>query len=137
MSTLKPQLDKARGMFDWLQQGFNPHTHEELPRDSIVNDIDVNRAIGTAIMAIDLLRDRLARRALLPKSVGKSWTEEEEQLLRSEFSRGMDADKIAKAHNRTLRAIETRAVKLGLMKSNDRITDNAFREPDRRKEKRK
>jgi hypothetical protein len=137
MSTLKPQLDKARGIFDWLQQGFDPHTLKELPRDSIVNDIDINRAIGSAIMAIDLLNARLARRALLPKSVGKSWTEEEEELLRSEFANGIDADKVAKAHSRTLRAIETRAVMLGLMKSNDRITDNAFREPARKKEKRK
>lgn len=132
MSTLGPQLDKARGIFDWLQQGSNPHTHEQLPRDSIVNDIDVNRAIGTAIMAIDQLKNRLARRALLPKGVGKSWTEEEEETLRREFANGMDADKIAIAHSRTLRAIETRAVKLGLMKSTGRIIDRVFREPVRR-----
>ncbi len=137
MSMLKPQCDKARAIFELLDQGINPHTRQELPRDSIVNDIDVNRAIGTAMMAIDQLRAQLARRALLPESVGKAWTEEEEQRLRSEFASGMGTEEIAKAHRRTIRAIETRAVMRDLMKPRDRVTDNLFGAPAEKKEKKK
>ena len=135
MSMLKPQCDKARAIFELLDQGINPHTRQELPRDSIVNDIDVNRAIGTAMMAIDQLRAQLARRALLPESVGKAWTEEEEQQLKDEFANGVGVEEIAKAHRRTIRAIETRAVMLGLMKTRDRITDNSFGPPAKKETK--
>lgn len=135
MSTLKPQLDKTRAIFEALDQGIHPHTKQELPRDSIVNDIDVNRAIGTAMMAIDQLRAQLARRASLPEGVGKAWTEEEEQQLRNEFANGMGVEEIAKAHRRTIRAIETRAVMRDLMKTRDRITDIPFSAPARKKDK--
>jgi hypothetical protein len=119
------------GRSRWKRGGGGQFQTRELGLSGI--DIDVNRAMGTAIMAIDLLRAQLARRALLPESVGKTWTEEEEQHLRNEFAEGMDVEEIAKAHHRTVRAIETRAVMRDLMKAKDRITDNAFSEPARKK----
>ena len=65
--------------------------------------------------SIDQVSARLARRAQLPESVGKAWTEEEEQRLRAEFGRGERIPDIAAKHGRTARAIEGRLEKLGLL----------------------
>jgi hypothetical protein len=45
---------------------------EELPKDSIVNRIEVNRALSTGVIALEQMEARLARRAQLPGNVGRS-----------------------------------------------------------------
>jgi hypothetical protein len=52
--------------------GLNPETGEELPKDSIVNRIEVNRALSTGVIALEQMEARLARRAQLPGNVGRS-----------------------------------------------------------------
>jgi hypothetical protein len=71
---------------------------------------DVNR-----VHAIDQMTARLARRARLPDKVGKTWTDEEEQRLRDEFSGGEPIPLIATKHGRAIRAIEARLERLGLL----------------------
>jgi hypothetical protein len=73
-SPLSNQLQRARKILEALQQGIHPTTNEELPRNSSVNDIKVNRAIGTSILAIDQMTARTLRRAQLPGNVGRSWS---------------------------------------------------------------
>ena len=68
---------------------------------------------GTAVMAIHQVSARLARRAQLPESVGKAWTEEEERRLRAAFNRSKPIPEIATEHGRAIRAIEARLEKLG------------------------
>ncbi len=115
MSALKLQFQRARVILDSLVQGLHPKTGGELPNDSVVNEIDVNRAMATAVLALDQMSARLARRAQLPESVGKTWTEEEEQRLRDGFTGGEPIPLIATKHGRTIRAIEARLEKLGLL----------------------
>ena len=115
MSALKSQFQHARVVIQSLAQGVHPTSGKELPKDSIVNEIEVTRALGTAVLAIDQVNARIARRAQLPESVGKAWTDEEERRLRVAFGRGEPIPDIAANHSRTIRAIQTRLEKLGLL----------------------
>ena len=115
MSALKNQFQRARVVIQSLVQGVLPGSGKDLPKDSIVNEVEVTRALGTAIMAIDQVSTRLARRAQLPESVGKPWTVEEERRLGVAFARGETIAEISTTHGRTARAIEARLEKLGLL----------------------
>jgi hypothetical protein len=124
MSTLKNQFQRARSILNSLVQGTHPKTGDELPEDSIVNEIEVSRAMATAVLALDQMSARVARRAQLPESVGKPWTEEEEQRLRREFNGPGSISNIAAKHGRTVRAIEARLERLRLLRPDQRITAN-------------
>jgi hypothetical protein len=126
MTALKNQFQKARVALQSLVHGLNPVTGDELPKGDIVNNIEVNRAMSTAVMALDQMMARLTRREMLPEKVGKGWTEEEEQQLKDEFSRSEPLPLIATKHGRTLRAIEARLDRLGLLAADQRVTDNSF-----------
>ena len=115
MPALKNQFQRARVVIQSLVQGVHPASGKDLPKDSIVNEVEVTRALGTAVLAIDQVSARLARRAQLPESVGKAWTEEEERRLRAAFARSKPIAEIATVHGRTIRAIEVRLEKLGLL----------------------
>jgi DNA-binding NarL/FixJ family response regulator len=115
MSALKNQFQHARVVIQSLAQGVHPTSGKDLPKDSIVNEIEVTRALGTAVLAIDQVNARLARRAQLPESFGKPWSHEEERRLSVAFGRGERVPEIAANHGRTIRAIEVRLEKLGLL----------------------
>jgi hypothetical protein len=129
MSALSNQFLKARTVIQALVHGLHPATGFELPKQDIVNDIDVNRALSTSVMALDQMAARLARRELLPEKVGKSWTQEEEQQLRDEFGRGESVPLLAEKHCRTIRAIESRLVLLGVLPADQRTTRNRYSDP--------
>jgi len=120
------QFQRARTIIQSLVHGLDPETGDELPKNSIVNKIDVNRALSMGVLAIDQMMARLTRRAQLPESVGKTWTDEEEQRLRDEFSGGEPIPLIATKHGRTIRAIEARLERLGLLTMERRTTTSAF-----------
>lgn len=126
MSALKLQFQRARVILSSLVQGLHPKTGGELPKDSVVNDIEVNRAMATAVLALDQMSARLARRAQLPEGVGKAWTEEEEGRLKAEFTGDEPISLIATKHERTIRAIEARLEKLGLLTADQRVTVDSF-----------
>ena len=95
----------------------------------------VNRALSMSVLAIDQMTARLARRAQLPEKVGRTWTDEEEQLLRDEFSGGEPIPLIATKHGRTIQAIEARLEKLGLLTMERRTTTSAFSSETKRDDK--
>jgi hypothetical protein len=47
MSALKNQFQRARSILECLVQGTHPKTGDELPKNSVVNEIEVNRAMAT------------------------------------------------------------------------------------------
>jgi len=69
---------------------------------------------------------RTQRRAQLPDNVGRAWTTEEEGDLVSAFKSGDSPTTIARQHGRTLRAIEARLEKLGLITAEQRTTRGGF-----------
>jgi hypothetical protein len=106
---------RVREIFESLVQGTDPDTGAALPSDSIVQRSTVLRALLAGIEAIELAERRAARRAHLPKNVGRSWSEPEIATLRREFESGMSIEQVASAHGRTLKAITARLEQMGLI----------------------
>ena len=100
------QIKKARTVLQSLVHGLDPETGEDLPQKDTVNRIEVNRSMSVALTALEQVEARMLRRSQLPQSVGKAWTEEEEQQLKAEFAESEPIPLIATKHSRTVRAIE-------------------------------
>jgi hypothetical protein len=130
--TTSKQYRKARSVLQSLIQGLDPETGADLPKDAIVNHIEINRSMLIAVTAMEQVEARMLRRAQLPESVGKTWTEEEEQQLKDEFARSEPIPVIATKHERTIRAIEARLERLGLLSADQRTTNNSFVSPPSR-----
>lgn len=124
--TMGNQFQKAHTVLRSLIEGLDPETGDELPKNTIVNRIEVNRALHTAVVALEQIQARAARRAQLPASVGKNWSEEEEQTLRIAFGNGDPVTEIAARHGRTVRAIEARLERLDLLRPDQKTTTNSF-----------
>ena len=117
---------KAKNVLQALIDGVDPDTGKELPSDTVLNRPGVLRALLTSVAALDAVQARALRRALLPPSVGKTWDDKEEDQLTKEFEKGTPIPDIAARHGRTVRAIEARLVKLGLLQEDQRMTSNSF-----------
>ena len=120
------QYQSARAVLQALIQGLDPETGLDLEKDAIVNRIEISRAMAIAVTAMEQVEARVLRRSLLPESVGKTWTEDEQARLKVEFSGSEPIQAIAEKHGRTVRAIEARLERLGLLRSDQRTTNNSF-----------
>ncbi len=117
---------RARQILQSLIQGIDPVTGAELPRETVLQHADVLRALLAGLSALEQTAARAQRRAQLPGNVGQSWTTEEESRLVAAFKKGDSPDVIARQHGRTLRAIEARLEKLGLITADERTTSGGF-----------
>ena len=117
---------QARAILHALTQGIDPENGAELPKSAITFRSEIVRALYTAVALFDQAKAREMRRAQLPGSVGKPWTNEEEQMLIVEFRDGREISVIAETHARTVRAIEARLQRLGLITADQRTTSNSF-----------
>lgn len=117
---------QPRAILTTLIQGCDPVSREPLPRDCIIHRTDVLRALLAGLGALEQTAARAQRRAQLPENVGQSWTTEEEKELVTAFKTGDSPMDIARKHGRTLRAIEARLEKLGLITAEERTTPAGF-----------
>jgi len=117
---------RARQILQSLIQGIDPVTKEELSHETVLQRADVLRALLAGLTAIEQASARAQRRAQLPDNVGQAWTTEEESRLVAAFKRGDTPPAIASQHGRTLRAIEARLEKLGLITTEQRTTRGGF-----------
>ncbi len=120
------QQQRARTILQALVQGVDPATAEELPAGTILQQADVLRALLAGIAALEQVEARAQRRAQLPDNVGRTWTADEEQTLIGGFQQGVPVAQIAIKHRRTVRAIEARLERLGLLTAEQRTTHNSF-----------
>jgi hypothetical protein len=120
------QHTEAREILVSLIEGRNPDSGEALPNDCVVHRPDVIRALLVGVGAIDTTDARVKRRAQLPENVGIGWTTKEEEQLRSEFAAKVPLTEIAARHGRTLRAIEARLERMGLITAEERTTRGGF-----------
>ena len=120
------QQTRARQILQSLIQGIDPVTTKELPRETVLQQADVLRALLAGVSALEQAAARSQRRAQLPYNVGRAWTTEEESRLVSAFKKGDSVVAIAHQHGRTLRAIEARLEKLGLITAEERTTRGGF-----------
>jgi hypothetical protein len=120
------QQSRARQILQSLIQGIDPVTGEELLPETVLQHAEVLRALLAGLSALELTAARAQRRAQLPGNVGQAWTNDEESTLVGEFKSGEAAEAIARKHGRTLRAIEARLEKLGLITAEERTTRGGF-----------
>src|SRR5690348_11462784 len=120
------QQARARQILQSLIQGMDPVTGEELPHETVLQHADVLRALLAGLSALEQTAARALRRAQLPDNVGRAWTTEEEGRLVAAFKKGESAVALAHEHGRTLRAIEARLEKLGLITAEQRTTRGGF-----------
>jgi hypothetical protein len=120
------QQSRARQILQSLIQGVDPVTGEELPRETVLQHAEVLRALLSGLAALEQTSARAQRRAQLPDNVGQAWTTEEESRLVTAFKHGDSPVGIARQHGRTLRAIEARLEKLGLITAEERTTRGGF-----------
>ena len=116
----------ARSILKTLIDGREPGSGEALPSNCVIHRADVLRALLAGLSAIEETVARAQRRAQLPDNVGQAWTTEEESRLVAAFKRGDPPDAIAHQHGRTLRAIEARLEKLGLITAKQRTTRGGY-----------
>lgn len=87
------------------------------------------------LAGVSALQDSIgwaSRRASLPRNIRKTWSEEEHDRLVTAFQAGEPIPHIAERHGRTVRAIEARLERHGLIQPSERTTENRFDESDRK-----
>lgn len=122
----KVDSKRAQSVLTALIDGVHPETGAELAEDSVLHDAVVVRSLLIARGALEATEARTARRALLPRGVGRAWSAAEEKELSDAFNAGQSINKIAADHSRTVRAIEARLERLGLITGAQRFTSNNF-----------
>jgi len=116
----------ATSVLKALIEGHEPGSDVPLPAESVVHRPDVLRSLLAGVTALERAAARDQRRALLPDNVGRSWTTDEEKRMTEAFKAGESPDLIARKHRRTLRAIEARLQRMGLLNEEDRATHGGF-----------
>jgi len=120
------QERRARQILQALIQGVDPFTGGELPAGTVLQLADVLRALLAGVAALEQDAARASRRAQLPRNIGRAWSAGEQAQLIEAFQSGESAADIAANHGRTLRAIEARLEKLGLITAGERTTADRF-----------
>lgn len=124
------QERRARQILQALIQGIDPFNGEELPAGTVLQQADVLRALLAGVAALEQDAARASRRASLPQNIGRAWSAQEQSALLDAFQSGETIEDIAARHGRTLRAIEARLEKLGLIGSEQRTTTDRFSPPE-------
>jgi hypothetical protein len=124
------QEHRAREILQSLVQGIDPFNGEDLPCGTVLQQADVLRALLAGVVALDQLAARASRRAQLPQNIGRAWSADEQSMLIDAFQSGEPVGDIAEKHGRTLRAIEARLEKLGLITASERTTQDRFGQRD-------
>lgn len=120
------QEQRARQILRSLVQGVDPFSGQELAAGTVLQHADVLRALLAGVVALEQGAARASRRAQLPKNIGRAWSAEEQSALIDAFQGGEILADVAIRHGRTLRAIEARLEKLGLITSDERTTRDRF-----------
>ena len=123
---LAMQNPDATAILKALIEGREPGSLEPLPAGSVVHRADVLRALLAGVTALEQVEVRTRRRAALPDNAGHTWTAEEDSRLMAAFKAGESPQAIAERHSRTLRAIEARLQRMGLLNPEDRVTRGGF-----------
>ena len=112
---------EAKQIIEVLAGGVDPATGEVLPDDSPLSSPHVIRALFVAAKALELMAAKSVRpAAAAPGNAGKSWTDDEDQRLVAAFDAGTPVAALARTHERTTGAINSRLVKLGRLQASDK-----------------
>jgi hypothetical protein len=105
---------EAKQIIEVLAGGVDPATGEVLADDSPLSSPHVIRALFIAAKALEQMATKAARpAAAAPGKAGKSWTEEEDHRLVAAFDAGTPVAELARSHQRSTGAINSRLIRLG------------------------
>lgn len=117
---------RARQILHSLVNGADPFTGGDLAPGTVLQHADVMRAMLAGCSALDDRTARVSRRAQKPRNIGQPWTPEEQERLIQAFHNSENLGEVAARHGRTVRAIESRLEILGLLRREQRTTENRF-----------
>jgi DNA-binding NarL/FixJ family response regulator len=117
---------RARQILHSLVNGADPFTGTELSVGTVLQHVDVLRALLAGCSALDERTARANRRAQQPRTIGQAWTPEEQERLIQAFKSGENLEQVAARHGRTLRGLESRLEMLGMLTTGQRTTENRF-----------
>ncbi len=103
-------INRAKEIISALAEGIDPTTGEVLAEDSLYNKGDIVRALYAVLNALDTKKSKKN----LPENSGKPWTEDEEDLLKELYNKGLSKKEISKELGRTTGSISSRLNRLGL-----------------------
>lgn len=109
-------IEEAILILETLLSGINPDTGEVISSKNIYSSTKVRQAINFVIIQLDSKRGKIK----YPNS-GKVWEKEEDLSLSKEFYEDIPLHEISKIHGRTLGAINSRLLKLGLIEKDDNL----------------
>jgi hypothetical protein len=98
-----------------LADGVDPQTGEVLPEGSPFQRSQTTRALFLAAQALERLGERQQREKRLPAQAGQPWDRDEDAQLRQRFAAGAVVRELARTHERTEGAIQSRMERLGLL----------------------
>ena len=115
---MDPQMDRnvALGILRALADGCDPETGEVFPREHVLQQPSVIRALGLAVRLLceePRSQGTTNQEPAKPCRAGIAWTPEEDRELLSAFGQGATIAALASKHERTRGAIESRLVKQG------------------------
>jgi hypothetical protein len=114
------KFEQAKEILHALFLGTDPTTDQPLPDVPVLQRAETLRAFQTAIRSLEESIKKEAFKAARPTNASAPWSEEEKQRLVAAFQSGTSIDDLAVAHGRTVRAIESRLVVLGLIEAEAR-----------------
>jgi len=109
------EINHAIKIISALADGIDPNTGEVFPKNSPYQDPDTLRALFLAIQGLEKMKSKEARSKALPDNAGQSWSREEDLELIDQFKAGASIDELAKLHGRTVGAMRSRLLKLGML----------------------
>lgn len=104
---------KAAAILKSLAAGIDPGTGQALEGIAPLQSTAVLRALFLAADSLESRQRQLRRQQLLPRNVGKPWSQDEDQRLLAAFDAGRNMEELVAAHERTRAGIEARLVKHG------------------------
>ena len=107
------EIQEALDIVRKLANGVHPETGEMVTSDSMYQHPQAVRALHCAIVALEFRQERERTRRFLPANAGKTWSDQEDAQICDELRHGINFERIAKAHNRTVGSIIARLVRLG------------------------
>ncbi|MDY6944885.1 MAG: hypothetical protein SXG53_04125 [Pseudomonadota bacterium] len=107
--------EQALKIVSALANGLDPVRNEPVDLPSVLQELDVIRALYVAARALESTSRSRARanRGRMPAKAGKPWTEEEDRQLLERFDAGQTVAQLAQAHERTLAGIQARLERHG------------------------
>lgn len=104
---------EAKQIIEVLAGGVDPATGEVLSDNSPLSSPPVIRALFIAAKALEAMAKGARPVSAAPGNAGKSWAEDEDQRLLAAFDAGTPAAELARTHQRTTGAINSRLIRLG------------------------